>query len=280
MDGVIHQLFGVGQLHDVALVDDGDAVRDVPHDGQVVRDEQVGDAAFLLQMAQQVEHLGADGHIQCRDGLIGDDELRLHDEGAGDADALALAAGELVREAGGKFGQQADIQQCLADFFFPLGSGQVGPDVHQALADDVAHLGALVQGGLRVLEDHLDLLDDLLVQRVGDLAVDLLALVQDLAAGSGQDAHDGTADGGLAGTGLAHQAERLALVDLEIGAVHGAVGFFAGTIGHFEVFDLQKRFTFLCHFTSPPLSAGGPPAAAPPWVPAGPAARSWPCGWG
>ena len=155
-------------------------------------------------MAQKVQDLGADGHIQCRDGLVGDDEFRLHDESPGDADALALAARELVGEAGRKLGQQAHIQQRLTDFFVPLGGGEVGPDVHQALADDVTHLGALVQGGLRVLEDHLDLLDDLLVQRVGDLAVDLLALVQDLAAGSGQDAHDGAADGGLAGAGFAH----------------------------------------------------------------------------
>ena len=39
VDGVRHQLFGVGQLHDVALVDDGDAVGDVPHDREVVGDE-------------------------------------------------------------------------------------------------------------------------------------------------------------------------------------------------------------------------------------------------
>ncbi len=121
-------------------------------------DKEVGDAALFLQMAQKVQDLGADGHIQCRDGLVGDDEFRLHDEGPGDADALALAARELVGEAGRKFGQQAHIQQRLTDFFVPLGGGEVGPDVHQALAYDVAHLGALVQGGLGVLEYHLNFL--------------------------------------------------------------------------------------------------------------------------
>ena len=185
VDGVGHQLLGVGQLHDVALVDDGDAVRDVPHYGQVMGDEEVGDAALFLEVAQQVQHLRADGHIQRGDGLIRDDEFRLHDQGAGNADALALAAGELVGEAGGKFRQQTHIQQRLTDFFLPLGGGQVGPDVHQALAHDVADLGALVQGGLGVLEDHLDLLDDLLIQRMRNFAVDLLALVQDLAARGG-----------------------------------------------------------------------------------------------
>ena len=44
-------------------------------------DEQVGDAAFLLQAAQQVQHLCTDGHIQCADGRIGNDELRLHEQG-------------------------------------------------------------------------------------------------------------------------------------------------------------------------------------------------------
>ena len=48
VDGVGRQLFGPGQLHDAALVNHGDAVGDVAHHGQVVGDEQIGDAAFFL----------------------------------------------------------------------------------------------------------------------------------------------------------------------------------------------------------------------------------------
>ena len=139
------QLFGPGQLHDAALVDDGDAVGDVAHHGKIVGDEQVGDAAFLLQAAQQVQHLCTDGHIQCADGLIGNDELRFHDQGPGNADALALSAGKFVGEAGGKFRQQTHVQQSLTHLFLPLGGGKIRPDVLQALAHDIAHLGALVQ---------------------------------------------------------------------------------------------------------------------------------------
>jgi len=275
-----HQLLSIGQLHDVALVDDGDAVRDVPHHGQVVSDEEVGDVPLFLDMAQQVEHLSADGHIQCADGLIGHDELRLHDEGAGNADALALAARELMGETGGKLRQQAHVQQSLTHFGFPLGSGEVGPDVHQALAHDVADLCALVQGGLGILEDHLNLLDDLFVQRVGDLAVDLLALVEDLAARGGQDAHDGAANGRLAGTGLAHQAKGLAFINGEVGVAHGLVSLVAGAISHLKVLDLHQNFAllFFCHITCPPLSASAQPPAGRSWGLGGPAARSWPCG--
>ena len=273
-----HQLFGVGQLHDVALVDDGDAVGDVAHDGEVMGDEEIGDAALFLHMAQKVQNLGADGHIQCRDGLVSDDEFRLHDESPGDADALALAARELVGEAGRKLGQQAHIQQRLTDFFVPLGGGEVWPDIHQALAYDVAHLGALVQGGLGVLEYHLNFLDDLLVQRVGDLAVYLLALIEHLAARGGQDAHDGPANGGLARTGLAHQTEGLALIDGEVCVLDGLVSLAAGAVGHFEVFYLDQNFAFVCHVICPPLAASAQRRAVLSWVRGGREARSWPDG--
>ena len=92
--------------------------------------------------------------------------------------------------------------------------------VQQTLGHDVLDLGALVQGSHGVLEDHLDLADDFLVQLLGDMAIDLLAFEEDVAAGSRVDAADGAANGGLAGAGLADQREGLALVDVEIDMIH------------------------------------------------------------
>ena len=54
---------------------------------------------LLLQVAQQVDDLRLDRHVERRDRLVGDDELRVDGERARDADALALAARELVRVA-------------------------------------------------------------------------------------------------------------------------------------------------------------------------------------
>ncbi len=59
-------------------------------------DENVGEREFALEVLQQEKNLRADGDIQSRDRLIGNDELVLEDEGAGDADPLPLSAGEFV----------------------------------------------------------------------------------------------------------------------------------------------------------------------------------------
>ena len=57
------------------------------------------------------------------------------------------------------------------------------------------------------------------------LAVDLLALIKDLAAGGGQDAQDGAANGGFAAAAFAYKAEGLALINFKVGILHGFIGF-------------------------------------------------------
>ncbi len=63
---------------------------------------------LALQVAQQVQHLRLDRDVQRRDGLVGDQQLRFQRQRAGDADPLALAAGELVRVAVVVLGVQPD----------------------------------------------------------------------------------------------------------------------------------------------------------------------------
>jgi hypothetical protein len=71
----------------------------VADDAEVVADEEVGEAELGLQVLEQVDDLRLDRDVEGRDGLVADDELGPQGQGPGDADALALAAGELVREA-------------------------------------------------------------------------------------------------------------------------------------------------------------------------------------
>ncbi|CAM5491577.1 hypothetical protein SCANM63S_02430 [Streptomyces canarius] len=106
--------FGAG-LHDPSEVHHRDPVGDVPHDRQVVRDEEVGEVELALEPVEQVDDLRLDGDVERRDRLVGHDDLRAQRESAGDADALALAAGELVGVAVDVLGVEADdVQQFLA----------------------------------------------------------------------------------------------------------------------------------------------------------------------
>ena len=49
-----------------------------------------------MQLLEQIDDLSADADVEGGDGFVGDDELGTQGEGTGDADALALSAGELV----------------------------------------------------------------------------------------------------------------------------------------------------------------------------------------
>ena len=94
--GVGEQLVRGRQLHALPEVHHHDLVGDVLHHAHVVGDEHVGQAQFLLQVHEQVQDLGLDGHVQGGDRLVADDELGVEGEGPGDADALAAPAVQLV----------------------------------------------------------------------------------------------------------------------------------------------------------------------------------------
>ena len=112
--GDVVDLVAGADLDDLAEVHHGDTVGDVAHHRQVVGDEQVGQPELVLQLLEEVDDAGLDADVERRHRLVEDDELRLDRQRPGDADALALAAGELVRVAVGVLGRQADeLQQLL-----------------------------------------------------------------------------------------------------------------------------------------------------------------------
>ena len=102
------------QLDHPPEVHHGDAVGDVADHAEVVGDEHVGDAELVAQVRQQVHDPRLHRDVERRQRLVEDDDLGLDGERAGDADALALTAGELVREAPGEPRRQADeVEQGL-----------------------------------------------------------------------------------------------------------------------------------------------------------------------
>ena len=140
-----------------------------------------------------------------------------------------------MRESAGKFRQQTYLGQCFFHALCALCFGKPG-NIGETFADNIVYLGTLVQGSDGILEDHLDLLSDLLVQSLVDATVDLLALVDDITTGGGINSHNGTTDGGLAGAGFAYDTEGFALIYLEGHAPDCFEFLAAGTKSDFQIF--------------------------------------------
>ena len=108
MPGPIEKLFRASVLHQLSNVHHHHAVTDVFDHTEIVRDEQIGEMEFALQILQKVEGLRLDRNIQRADGFITDDQLRVERQGARQTDPLALSAGKGMRVALHIFGTQSD----------------------------------------------------------------------------------------------------------------------------------------------------------------------------
>ncbi len=97
----------------------------LPHDAEVVGDEQVGDAELLLQLLEEVEDAGLNRHVERGHRLVEDDDFRLERDGAGDADALALPAAQLMRPAFGDVLRQLHQFDQLAHPLLDFGARQL-----------------------------------------------------------------------------------------------------------------------------------------------------------
>ena len=167
-----------------------------------------------LQVAQQVQHLRLDRHVERRHGLVGDQQLRAQRERARDADALALAAGELVRVAVVVLRVQPDRLHQPLHLAFALalvgnsswianGSAMIEPIVLRGFSDEYGSWKIICTSRLTAFRSRALQLRD------------VAALEADLARGRVEQAHHQPRRGALAAAGLADDAERLAALDLE-----------------------------------------------------------------
>ena len=127
------------------------------HHGQVVGDEHVGQALVLLQVLQQVQDLGLNGHVQSGNRLVAHDELGVHGQSPGDADTLTAAAVQLVGVSVGQPAGEAHGVHQLSHLVVPVLLALEEPHGLHGLGDQVGHAHTGVQRGSGVLKDHLDL---------------------------------------------------------------------------------------------------------------------------
>ena len=96
MLGARGDFFGGADLDDFSAAHYGDAVTQIAHHRHGVRDEEIGKAEVALEFFEQVHDLRADADVERGDRLVTDNEFGPQDQGAGNADALALASGKFM----------------------------------------------------------------------------------------------------------------------------------------------------------------------------------------
>ena len=132
------------------------------------------------------------------------------DQRAGDGDALALAAGELVDVLLGILGAEPDILQRLGHRRAPRGAARRRVEEVEGLGHQPRHAVAGVEAAIGVLEHRLHL--GAQAARHPLAGRHRLALDPDAAALHRLEPEDGAAEGRLAAAALADEPEALARV--------------------------------------------------------------------
>ena len=144
-------LAGGADLLDAAGVEDGDAVGERQRLLLVVRDEEEGDADVALDRLELDLHLLAQLEVERAERLVEQQHLRPVDQGAGQGDALALPARELVGAAGAVVGEAHLLEGLLR----PAPSLRSGDLLDPQAVLDVREHAHVREEGV-VLEDGVD----------------------------------------------------------------------------------------------------------------------------
>ena len=226
---------------DAALVELDHASAHVVDHLAVVGDDDDGRAG-LVDPVEQLHHADRGDRVEVAARLVGEQQRRVVDEGAGDRDALLLAAGELVGVAV-QLGREADQAQRLR---------HLGADRGAAGADHLQRVGDVVVDGavgeqLEVLEDRADVapqLRDLLLRQGADVA----AGDADAAVGGRLVADQGLDQGRLAAAGRADEEDEFAAVDRQRDPVERHV---AARVDLGHVAQLDDRLATACGAAAP-----------------------------
>ncbi|KAF1070114.1 MAG: hypothetical protein GAK45_00887 [Pseudomonas citronellolis] len=147
-------------IGDIALFDDAagvhhcHAVADAADHVHFMGDQHDGQFQLAVDLGQQLQHLPGGLRVEGAGGFVAEQQFRAAGQGAGDADALFLAAGKLGRVFACVVGEADALEQ-----FIDTGSDLRGAEA----ASELHRHGNVVGDGLggqqvEVLEDHADAL--------------------------------------------------------------------------------------------------------------------------
>ena len=219
-------------LDDFAVAEDDFASALVGEDG-VMGDHDDG-VSLGVEVVEDLHDFAAGGGVEVAGGLVGEEDVGLADEGAGDGDALELAAGELLGVVS-EPSAESEALGVVAGEPSPFGLGDAAVDEWEGDVVDDVEVVEEVEG----LEDEADVF----VAEEGESAVAAVghALAVDFhdAAGGDVEESEQVHEGGLAGAGAADDHDEFAGMDVEVDAVERGDGGVAHLVVAFESRDVD-----------------------------------------
>ncbi|MNF87767.1 hypothetical protein D3C84_702430 [compost metagenome] len=197
-------------------------------------DQHDGQLQLAVDLRQQLQHRGGGLWVEGAGGLVAQQNLGFGRQGAGDADALLLAAGQLRRVFAGVVGQAHPRQQ-LGDALVDFAAGQFAGQ-RQWQRHVVGH--GLGGQQVEVLENHPDLLAEA-AQAAGVQGGDFLAVDDDLAARGIFQAIDQAQQGTFSRTGMADQTKDLTILYRQTGRMQGGDILTGDAVGFMDVLKLD-----------------------------------------
>ena len=206
-----------------------------------MRDDDDRQPEVVAELAEQPQDVVPVAGVKRADRLVAEEQLRIDGERAGDRDPLPLAAGNLAGGAAQQRRVEADLGQRAGRAPLDLRLVEAAADP-QALADDLGDGEVRVERAQRVLEDELDVPAAPLSPAGGPPQAGDLGAVEGHPSSSRSDQADhGPGQGGLAGPGLADQADDLTRPDLQVDLGQHVVGAPAAAEDHVDAVQREQR---------------------------------------
>src|SRR5512145_665798 len=145
----------IDNFHDTPEIHDGDTARDMTDNGKVMGDKEIGETRkTLLEFLEEVDDLCLDRHIECRDRLVTDDQLRFTGQCPCNGNALTLPARELVGHTICHIGVKSDDTEEMGYSLFVFGIPPGHPVDNERFPDNAPGILPGVQRTVGVLEDN------------------------------------------------------------------------------------------------------------------------------
>ena len=206
--GLVIDVLGTADLLDAALVHDHHGVGHGQSLFLIVCNIDERDAHGLLDPLQFVLHILTQTQVQCSQRLVQQQHLGAVDQGAGDGDALLLAAGQTFYPTMVIAAQTHDAQH-FVDTVVDLLLIDIG---HPKAKGDVFIYIQMREQSI-ALEDGVDL------PLIGRHVRDLLSVKQHTAGSGRQEAADDPQSGGFTAAGRAQQREKFMVIKIEVDTV-------------------------------------------------------------